>query len=608
MKKGKRREKSFRSSGVGEILAQSLTTDQIARLLDVVFAAENTGQYSDEFKKADPDMAETVEKVLAMNSGEIQGPQPRRLASNQRILEHWNSLWDRWDTIVLDVGDEEGKYAVQDAHWEPPYFDGYALAADLDEIAADMVGVIDGVYNLVKDPDLFQAAVEEIDSNISSYPEWMGEGEGCTLGKNATRCVLRWLWLASHKDLHPGRTFLVKVYELEDEFDMVDLDDDESIAFFAELPNAICREIYECFGKGQRREKHDDVYSKWHKINHLYQKRFDSTKYLETCRKHLAENWQYGKPLIDNAIAQGGYRKADSLLEQTFSSYLDRDEKNTWHPETSLLLTERSYYHGDDEERIAGLLESWGRVAENLGNTKRSAASKLQNVIYRAPEDWAAVICEYKKLRVTEVKDVVDALFSEWQTAMARRSIHGKMDNNVSSDTWIHWLIEASLDMTGKREWFLKKLNAWLDHLKEDERLFEQEWPLLARLTKDLPESGNLQKSCPTFFKVVLPSDSGPSPLREARCRELKKMDTGIFLSPAMGMWKSHLRRLVPNPANSYKSNYEEHVEWMKALHELSHSEYNALLAQWYETHKRRRNLWREMKKHQLPIQKLTRF
>jgi len=30
--------------------------------------------------------------------------------------------------------------------------------------------------------------------------------------------------------------------------------------------------------------------------------------------------------------------------------------------------------------------------------------------------------------------------------------------------------------------------------------------------------------------------------------------------------------------------------------------EYNALLAQWHETHKRRQNLWREMKKHQLPI------
>ena len=602
MKKGKCGEKSFPSSGVGEILAQSLTMDQIAHLLDVVFAAEDTGRYSDGFKKADPDMAETVEKVLAMNSGEIPEPQPGRLASNQRILEHWNSLWEQWDTIVLDVGEEEGEYAVQDAHWETPYFAGYALAADLDEIAADMVGVIDGVYNLVKNPDLFQTAMEEINSNISSYPEWMGEEEGCTLGKNTTRCVLRWLWLASHKDLHPGRTFLARVYELEDEFDMVYLDDDESIAFFAELPDAVCQEIYECFGNEERREKRDDVYSKWHKINHLYQKRFDSTRYLETCGKHLAKNWQYGKPLIDDAIAQGDYQKADSLLEQTFSSCLNRDEKNTWRPETSLLLTQQSYYRGDDEEKIAELLESWGRVAENLSNTKRSAALRLQSVIYHAPEDWDTVICEYKKLRLTEVKDVVGTLFSEWQTTMARRSIHDRMDNNVSSDTWIHWLIEARLDMTGKKEWFLKKLDAWLDHLKEDEKLFEQEWSLLARLTKDLPGSGSLQKSYPSFFKVVLPSNFEPSPLGKARCKGLREMDTDIFLSRAMGIWKSHLRHLVPDPANSHTSNYQEHVKWIKALHELSRDGYNALLARWNETHKRRRNLWREMKKHQLPI------
>ena len=163
-------------------------------------------------------------------------------------------------------------------------------------------------------------------------------------------------------------------------------------------------------------------------------------------------------------------------------------------------------------------------------------------------------------------------------------------------------MIETRLDMTGKRKWFLKKLDAWLDDLKKDGKAFEQQWPLLARLTKDLPGSGNLKKSYPTFFKVMLPSDSGPSPLGEARCRGLKEMDTGIFLSRAMGIWKSHLRRLAPDPANSHKSNYEEHAEWMKALHELSYDEYKALLAQWHETHKKRRNLWRDMKKHQLPI------
>ena len=69
---------------------------------------------------------------------------------------------------------------------------------------------------------------------------------------------------------------------------------DESIAFFAELPDAACQEIYEHMKSNNYQGKLDEVYSKWHKINHLYQQRFDSSMYLETCMKYLAENWQYG--------------------------------------------------------------------------------------------------------------------------------------------------------------------------------------------------------------------------------------------------------------------------------------------------------------------------
>ena len=48
----------------GKLLLESLTTDQIASLLDVVFSTGDLNQYADRFKKADPDMAETVDKIL----------------------------------------------------------------------------------------------------------------------------------------------------------------------------------------------------------------------------------------------------------------------------------------------------------------------------------------------------------------------------------------------------------------------------------------------------------------------------------------------------------------------------------------------------------------
>ncbi len=596
MKKAKRH--------IGKFLMESLTIDQITCLLDVVFSTGDANRYTEAFKKADPDMGETVGKILKMDHEKTRTSPVVRVASDERTIEHWNSLWSHWDGLVSEVGDEEGKYAVQDAHWEPPYFDGSVLADDLDPIAGNMLGLIDDVYDLVDDPDLFSNALEEIGSNISSYPEWMGaeDGEGCTLEANVTRCVLRWLWLSSLKDARPGKAFLDKVYGIQDHCDMVDLDDNECVDFFTELPGEVCCEIYECFQNDDNRNHLENVYSRWHRMNHLYQKRFDSAEHLETCRKHLAENWRYGQPLIDDALGRGDYQVAESLLEETFSSCLSRKDKTTWYPETSLLLDERRYSYGDNEEDISGLLQSWASVAQKLGNIKRSAASELQSMVFRAPEDWDAIISHYKKQRNREAREAIDPLFVQWQNEMARRSIGHVMDAPLSSDTWIHWLIEAEVDITGKGAWFMMKLNTWLADLRRDGNAFAEQWRSLARLTKDLPESGGLKKQYPTFFKIVLPDDSHASLLNKTRCSGLQKMNAGSCLSTVMDIWTDHLRHIVPDPAHAYGSNYASHAQWMKALYELSRDAYDGMLAQWCQQHKRRRNLWRDMKSYHLPI------
>ncbi|MEA1934185.1 MAG: hypothetical protein U9N60_07130 [Thermodesulfobacteriota bacterium] len=78
-------------------------------------------------------------------------------------------------------------------------------------------------------------------------------------------------------------------------------------------------------------------------------------------------------------------------------------------------------------------------------------------------------------------------------------------------------------------------------------------------------------------------------------------MNTGHCLSAAMDMWKNHLSHIVPDPKAAYKSDYDNHAQWMKALYELSHESYDRVPAEWCEKHKRRRNLWRDMKSNGLP-------
>ena len=589
---------------IGKILVESLTTDQIVLLLDVVFSAGDINRFADRLKNADSDMAETVIKVLKMAHDKGGKSPVGRVASDQRTIEYWNALWNHWDSLVSEVGDEEGKYAVQEEHWEPPYFDASALAYDLDGVAADMLDLIDDVYDLVDSPDLFAEALDEINSSISFYPEWMGVeyDEECVLGKNATCCILKWLWLSSQKDAHPGKTFLNKVCEIEDQYNMVNLDKNARVDFFAELPTEVCREIYGCLKNNDCRGNLDNVYSVWHKIYHLFEKRFDSGAYLETCRKHLAGNWQYGRALIDDAVNRGNYQEAETLLEKTFSSYLRKKDNAIWYPETSLLLNERCYYYEDNREDVFSLLELWANVSKKLGNSKRRAASEFQGVIFRAPEDWDSIIGNYKKQRNQETEKAIDSLFTHWQNEMARRSIGLFMDDSASSDTWIHWLIEAELDVIRKRAWFTEKLNRWLAHLKKDRSAFGNLWPRLARLTKDLPGSSKLKGQYPAFFKVVLPEDAEASLLGKARCKGLQKMNAGPCLSAAMDVWKSRLSHIVPDPKVVYKSDYTNHAQWMKVLYELSHESYDRVLAEWREKHTRRRNLWRDMKSNGLPI------
>lgn len=104
-----------------------------------------------------------------------------------------------------------------------------------------------------------------------------------------------------------------------------------------------------------------------------------------------------------------------------------------------------------------------------------------------------------------------------------------------------------------------------------------------------------MPRSCrekPLFWKTVLPDKpKADDLLGHFRHKGLKKMKAGSCLKPALDPWQTHLRRIVPDPANAYKADYTEHAHWAEALYELNQKAYSALLAQWRKKHNRRRNL-----------------
>jgi hypothetical protein len=584
---------------IGHLLLESLTKDQIACMLEVVASAWDIKNLMDEFMRTDPDMAATVGEVLKEVRAKTDWKTKSRPVSHKRTMEYWNSLWRQWHEILADIGDEEGKYAVQDHHWEEPYFDGFQLACDIEPIAQEMLGVIDDAYSSVKDPNLFVGALEKIEASIASYPEWMGAeyGEPVELEKNATSCVLKWQWLGLQYQPRPGIKLLAKVCEVEKSYKLVCFDQTALVDFFVNLPSDSCREIYTYLQDEVQEIDLSNVYSPWHKINHIYESQFNPTQYLETCQHQLRHNWRYGRPLIDDAYKRNQFQEAEQWLEKTFSSLLERRRKGKWHPESSLLLDQLEYYMEDVQEDIAALLLKWSEVSLKLGNSQREAATRFQSVIFKLPQDCDAVIKEYKRVVKPKTRKTVDPLFEQWKTEMANRSFSRYMDTSNVSDFWVHWLIEASSDPKKKQKWFLDKLNGWLNDLKEDNRILKKQWRWLARLTSDLPNSKRIVKKYPVFYKTVLPvEESADDILGSFRRRGLKKMNAGHSLLPAMDVWKEHLHLISPDPANVYKANYTHHAAWCKAVHELNKNSYSTLLSQWRKKHSRRRNLWRDMK------------
>jgi hypothetical protein len=381
------------------------------------------------------------------------------------------------------------------------------------------------------------------------------------------------------------------------------LDKRTLIHFFTALPDGICREIYEYLKTGELGADLDDIYSVWHHINHEYEGRFDAGTYLETCRKNLAKNWRYGRPLVDDALQQNDLHDAESYLVKTFQSYLLRSGKKKWCPETSLLLTETRTFYNEREEEITSLLTSWADVAKRLKQPGRSGAAELQAMVFRMPYNWDAVLKVYKRLSGPEVQDELNPLFAQWKNEMAARSYPYFMEPRKVSDTWIQWLIEAKLDIKQGKEWFSGKLAGWLSELKDNAEVFKKQWRWLALLTGDLTDGKKIRKKFPYFFETVLYDEGSRSSLITSRRKGLREVKAGPFINSSLEVWKKHLRRIVPDPAAANQSNYENHVLWAQALLELNREEYKVLVAQWRKKHNRRRNLWREMNAIGLPVE-----
>lgn len=266
------------AESIGSKIMEALTKDQVSQLVEAVFSVIDSKDRNQVLGCVSPDIRKTLSKLL---SGGMATK--RKVVSAEKNLEKWNHLWSQWYEAVFEVGEEDGKYVRQEDHWEAPYFDGYILAEDLEKIAKNMFPLIEEIFPAgVKDKDVFAEAIETIEQNIESYPEWMGaDYEGLCLEPVTTRCLLQWEWLVAGV----VEVFLDRMIALDGRLKIVGLDVDTFIDFFTLLSAETQRKIYEYIHVKRNQpvwqKELGSSRSKWHKLYHALAKKFDRTVVID---------------------------------------------------------------------------------------------------------------------------------------------------------------------------------------------------------------------------------------------------------------------------------------------------------------------------------------
>jgi hypothetical protein len=577
---------------LGAKLRAALTDEQIQTLLHV---AAETGQLralEDQLQEADPDLGDTVRRILDKTD-----PQASAVPSSHKTLQVWASLWKSWEEHIADVADEEGPYANHKEHWHPPYLDHGALEKDLEEGANKLLEWIEQAFPLIKEPNLFLDSLQELNENMRSLPEWFQPvDEDFVLGPRASSCVLRWTWLGLANQSQPGRQLADAVRNLEQPEKHTELDRDVACQFFSNLPEEVCREIHAYLREPRFRETLVDRRSLWHRIQHGYESCFDPAAHLQTCEEHLHQDWHYGEPLIEDALARCDYTAAEEFIALTLSSLLRWSGDEPWLPETMLLPQSRYYRPPEEGEAMLRLLSRWESIATQCSKRGRVASLRLQGTILRSPEDWAVVLEAFREYEADPANQAVARrLFVEWRLRMASACASQDGRNESATDSWVHRLIDAQRNPSLGLEGFLEHVDVWLESCRKRASFFQKNWRSLALLTRHLPRHSELKGKCATFHSdVLVPALQISHDMEKSLRQALASIGDKAERIEVRPVWEQHLHTLVPLPGGS-GSYYRESAKWMRALSEVNPASYGKLLTQWKTEYRRRRNLWADM-------------
>lgn len=602
-------EKSDDGLGAGQAhrLQIALTQQEVTQLLDALLTVLSPELQEQAIAHLPKDTQQTIRQILAIAPDESQNLSDAQSVSLAKQAQTWADLWQTWDDIVSEASEERGKYLVQEAHWEPPYFDSTAFTDDLEQVAARMYPLLQLAFEYEFSPnDGFASALLDAESGISmGLEDWMEMPEDLYLGYFTTNCFLRWEALLAQEQEQDTFQLAKRIREHEVQFDAIELGDAALFDFFIERPEAEQRLLLAGFTADRETPFWQGILgstaSVWHRLYLHLVEQYAPDRYLDNLRKTISQEWQNGLPVIEALLAEQNYSESLTVIQETLHSFFKntRGQEN-WTPEGSLFIAASGFYYEGEQASAGQLLRFYQKTAQGLNQTERANALEMQCVAIAQQSNWSAMFKAFADIPLAE--PTRQALFTSWRDLVDRRSKPSSSWGGYGTvkkvdSWWLTWLIDSVADAHKGASWFQHQIRQWLTQLPGDKQQLGENYDVLRLLTQDLTEiQNNGRPEYPQFYRVVIAPHTASLKTDKSRQEYLQQYAPADLLDQVMNYWKINLQNFVPTPQSASKSDYTPHAQWMKALKEVSPKSYETLLAQWRSDHQRRSNLWRAMK------------
>jgi hypothetical protein len=347
------------------------------------------------------------------------------------------------------------------------------------------------------------------------------------------------------------------------------------------------------------------IHSAWFVIYQELTRKWDRSRYIESCRTNISRNWEFALPILKDLRGQKAFDEAIPVIETAVRALLHLRDSEMWDPREELLIAHPAMMHRTEvAPSPVPLLEGWRKVAEALGQDEIATALKLQVITYRRWADWDVVLSAFRQVASPRLASLADRLFASWKSLIVDRTLGGRyVEHELSEMSWVHSLVDAARAGTGGKTMFRLAVRHWLEDVEAKPDALEPSREALAVLTLDLDEKSELRRLSPTLKRLISSPDwSARSTLRTSRRRRLHMLKPTSLFTDIIGLWRRNVHRLVPDPAQEVNSNYERSADWLAAVLELNTRSYKKIVSEWAVTHRRRRNLWKALAKKNLPL------